>query len=51
MKEFKDDVNAYFAFWRERLQGEDEYGIEWHWHNVESAIEQLNHYIHKNYDK
>ena len=43
--EFKQDVNELYTFFANLLADEEPYGIEWHIHNVEVAIDHLNKFI------
>lgn len=43
--EFKQDVNELYTFFHQLLADGEPYGIEWHIHNVEVAIDQLNKFI------
>lgn len=43
--EFKQDVNELYTFFAKLLADGEPYGIEWHLHNVEVAIDHLNKFI------
>jgi len=43
--EFKQDVNELYTFFANLLADGEPYGIEWHIHNVEVAIDHLNKFI------
>ena len=43
--EFKQDVNELYTFYLELLADGEQYGIEWHLHNVDVAIDHLNKFI------
>lgn len=43
--EFKQDVNELYTFFAKLLADGEPYGIEWHLHNVEVAIDYLNKFI------
>ena len=43
--EFKQDVNELYTFFAKLLADGEPYGIEWHFHNVEVAIDHLNKFI------
>ena len=49
MRELKEDVWEYYEFYRKKLAGIDEYGIEWHLLNLSKAIRELNDYIESNH--
>jgi hypothetical protein len=43
--EFKQDVNELYSFFLKLLAEGEPYGIEWHLHNVDVAIDHLNKFI------
>ena len=43
--EFKQDVNELYSFFLKLLAEGEPYGIEWHIHNVDVAIDHLNKFI------
>jgi len=49
MRELKPDVWEYYQYYRKKLAGKDEYGIELHLLNLAKAVRDLNEYIKSNH--